>query len=281
MESIPIQKKILNPEQYEHILSQEKILLFYLDGDSILFSGPWQSLLGHFPPSETDIHPDDFSVLSFCHEMLTANGQFSAELRLRQIDGDFIWYRLHCHKNSNISGSLICCQQEKLLQDQIDKDALTGLLNQCAGRRKAEQLLQDSPSCSLFLLDLDDFKKVNDTYGHLMGDEVLALAGQVLCDCFPDAPVIARMGGDEFMILLPEALCMEELQQHCLQLQSRMARLSTPLRCSVGIAITEQGKHSYIDLFNLADRALYQVKKNGKNGFCLANSMDGTQPFPR
>lgn len=261
----------LPPEQYEKLLAQANVLLFCKDGDSLLFSGPWNQLFGHFPLHAEDVHPDDRALLCSCKEAILRDKSCCVELRLRRKDGNFVWYRLLCSAEDGLSGSLSDISREKIMQQQVDHDSLTSLLNQRAGRRYAEELLRKHSACTLILLDLDDFKQVNDRQGHLFGDEMLCLSAQAICRSFPQNATISRMGGDEFMVLLPFAADPDSMSQCFLQLRKELSLLPFPLSCSAGAALSPRNGDSYDCLFRCADHALYRVKNNGKNQLLFAD----------
>ncbi|PRO64252.1 GGDEF domain-containing protein [Alkalicoccus urumqiensis] len=138
-------------------------------------------------------------------------------------------------------------------------DMLTGLCN----RRAMTSLLKERTSGKLLLLDIDDFKKVNDTYGHPAGDEILQSLAGIIQQEMPPEGTASRWGGEEFLLYLPEATVPETnaLFQRILK---RFARLTYPgmaLSVSGGAcALADPPYHS----FSCADNALYQSKTNGK-----------------
>lgn len=152
-----------------------------------------------------------------------------------------------------------------------DHDALTGVLNRRAFYERATALLT-SPSSELQLLvvmiDLDNFKHLNDTYGHLAGDEALASVGWALRQASPGSAIIGRAGGEEFLViatlspaaadLLPSTLC------------AAIAALPHPVTASVGAAVTEwdavpDAASAIESLIATADAAMYQAKRDGGN----------------
>lgn len=152
-----------------------------------------------------------------------------------------------------------------------DHDALTGLLNRRAFYERATVLLT-SPSPELRLLvvmiDLDDFKRLNDTYGHLAGDEALASVGWALRQASPGSAVIGRAGGEEFLVMATLAAAAADLLPATLC--AAIAALPHPVTASVGAAVTEWGAvpdaaAAVESLIATADAAMYQAKRNGGN----------------
>ncbi len=162
------------------------------------------------------------------------------------------------------------------LQQRATKDALSGLLNRdtvelCIKQRLAEMTPEDT--CALFIVDLDDFKKVNDTLGHQAGDQAIRKSAQLLSGLFRANDIVGRLGGDEFAVFLcgqiTEELARETGMKICQTLQ--LALGDDPvvdLTASVGIYLSDAGQQ-FEGLYQSADLALYKAKKAGKHGFCL------------
>ena len=160
------------------------------------------------------------------------------------------------------------------VKEMASKDSLTGLFN----RRVFDELLavevrrKELMPISLLLIDLDDFKKVNDTFGHPAGDEVLATVGRILKEGCRGSDLVARYGGEEFAIMLPAtsaSLAFEIAQRLRTRLSGTVFHFNgqhQKLTASIGIAYTTGGKtDSIAHLVSRADQALYRAKKNGKN----------------
>ncbi len=163
------------------------------------------------------------------------------------------------------------------LEQMAHTDALTGLPNRALfferclmsmarARRNRERL-------ALFFIDLDGFKAVNDTAGHAVGDRVLAAVGERLRRLLRDSDIVARIGGDEFVVLLHELLLPDQAEQVANKV---LALFDTPyligehsydLGASIGIALYPDDGEDVETLLNHADSAMYQVKSGGKSGF--------------
>jgi len=151
-------------------------------------------------------------------------------------------------------------------------DPLTGLANRRALSELMERELHNaarySVNAALLLFDLDDLKQINDSGGHLAGDEALKAFAQALKSESRRGDAVARFGGDEFVIFMPQGnhagaeAAVERLYR---------AFRTRGLRCSVGIAIFPRDGTRAEDLFNAADRALYAAKQAGKNRFRFAS----------
>lgn len=157
-------------------------------------------------------------------------------------------------------------------------DQLTGLYN----RRKLDQVLSeqidlasryDTPF-SVLLLDVDFFKKVNDTYGHLMGDQLLQDLSHILTKKIRSVDILGRWGGEEFLIILPNCQLAGAMQ---LAEKIRLAIAETSFQNvgarTVSIGASDYKKGDQVEqLLQRADHALYQAKKSGRN--CVKSEME-------
>jgi diguanylate cyclase (GGDEF)-like protein len=149
-------------------------------------------------------------------------------------------------------------------------DLLTGIANR-AGTRDILQKLQNSPddTCSLIMFDIDHFKKINDSYGHKVGDEALCNLAQLIKKTIRETDHFARWGGEEFLILCPNATSKSAMTiANNLRIKVSEADLipQQTITCSFGVAESKmKGQHSITALFEGADLAMYNAKKHGRN----------------
>ncbi|MBO4912908.1 MAG: diguanylate cyclase [Butyrivibrio sp.] len=149
-------------------------------------------------------------------------------------------------------------------------DLLTGLSNKLSFEERSKEYLTDrvvGAKATLFIFDFDNFKRVNDTYGHQIGDEALKLFATILKDYFHSTDVIGRVGGDEFMALVMGATPEDFVNIRCRKIQHdlRIAKIGDASGFSCSIGICEDTKaHTFEELYKIADSALYEAKKNGK-----------------
>ncbi|WP_321962354.1 diguanylate cyclase [Paraburkholderia sp. J7] len=161
-----------------------------------------------------------------------------------------------------------------LLQKQAVTDELTGLPNRREFADTVEKLLESDNTLSVFILDIDYFKKINDSYGHDIGDEVLRVLAKVVMNSDCRIRVFARWGGEEFVAALPDfdieqaTAAAEELRLTIEQRNFEHTwRLGKPVPFTVSIGVTERlpGEHDLGPLIKRADLALYRAKDNGRN----------------
>lgn len=169
-------------------------------------------------------------------------------------------------------------EERELLRHKSQTDILTGLWNRAGAEELITNEIQRSTTTdALLMLDLDNFKDVNDTYGHFEGDRVLLETAVLLTEVFSNS-IVARLGGDEFVIYKTE-VSEASIGILCEQLLSRINNLpcmqerKTYLSLSIGVVITNH-RYSLEALLKHADRKLYDVKRDGRNGYQIYIDLD-------
>jgi len=169
-------------------------------------------------------------------------------------------------------------------------DAKTGLLNATTWQREAEvqvaRAVRTRTPLAVAMLDLDHFKAVNDTHGHLTGDLALSAVSDVLRSGLRDYDVAGRFGGEEFSVLLPHTAG-AEASAIAERLREQVAALIIPARTSgdqplrltvsIGVAAISGSRRDVDDLLAAADHALYQAKRSGRNMVCVVSDSPGDQ----
>ena len=163
------------------------------------------------------------------------------------------------------------------LAQQATTDHLTGLLNRRELEDRAQELIEGSrrqgEPLSLLLLDVDKFKTINDTFGHEAGDEVLQLLARVAAQTIRHLDVVARLGGEEFVVMMPEtdkaqALAMAERLRRIYERQSfehSWKQDPIPFTVSIGVTTLTTEDDDLAKPLKRADEALYRAKNNGRN----------------
>ena len=169
---------------------------------------------------------------------------------------------------------------ERLHEQRTIKNANTDFLTNLNNRRSLFDHLENSkeiPRITFISVDLDNFKQVNDVYGHHMGDEALLIVTRVMQECFPK-DFLVRMGGDEFLIVLGREDGIEQVKEYVKEFQEKLRseyskyEEFSELTSSIGIAsaaLAQCGEYDFRSILRCSDNALYKAKNGGKNKFCV------------
>lgn len=162
-------------------------------------------------------------------------------------------------------------RREMFLIEQSERDALTMLYNTAATRRHVETLLREVHEGKhvMLIIDIDDFKLINDNYGHSVGDRVIVEFASELRASFRDSDIIGRIGGDEFLVLMRNypsvSFIRSKLNAVCGHMSSKVFnQVDRSITTSIGVALYPEHGATYDELFEKADEMLYQVKESGK-----------------
>ena len=285
-------------------LSEGIILEWDIVGNVLTCSDRWEQRFGYSihqiskdtPLSKlAHIHPDDAPQLrKIMRRMLAEKSAEAVDVRIANSEGRYLWSRIRARANYDSNGNptsvnAIIYDIDELKRDalamkrQAELDGLTKLLNKNSAQQAVMEYLAERSSDSmaaLLVMDLDNFKTVNDSLGHLYGDAVLTQIGTTLRNLFRSHDIMGRIGGDEFMILLKDIPSKEVALERCQLLvdtfRELLQRLMPKLQVSVsvGAALAPVHGSSYADLFQHADEALYTAKRNGKCQYHLYSARD-------
>ena len=189
--------------------------------------------------------------------------------------------------NILIAFSYVLMLSERLntqLQNMADTDVLTGLLSRRAFIDRMKRILSraqhDNTALSFLVLDIDNFKNINDTYGHFTGDELLKKYADVMKGCFRSEDIIGRLGGEEFAIAISNidnaaaVKVAERLRSEIENVSILCNDKPVSTTISIGIADLHKNVNGYETLFREADAALYRAKNMGRNRIIIAESQD-------
>ena len=160
------------------------------------------------------------------------------------------------------------------LRMRAEQDSLTRLLNARTTRELAEDYLGTrEKACAMIVIDVDNFKRINDTYGHMVGDQAMIGAAATIKKFFRANDVVGRIGGDEFLVLMRDVDRQEIVDMRCEQIVQGFHQIEfgqhpgDTMSCTVGAVFTETPGLDYDALFGFADRAMYKAKSAGKGRF--------------
>jgi diguanylate cyclase (GGDEF)-like protein len=172
-------------------------------------------------------------------------------------------------------------EQEKILQEKARRDPLTKLLDKEETQHMVDCMIAGQPDSqyAMLLIDIDDFKLINDTFGHTYGDTVIFDVASTIREQFRGVDVVGRIGGDEFLVFMKDAdmdTAVEKAQKLCLALEKEYTGSDITRKISVSIGLSEYGRdgNDYQMMMEKADHAMYRVKKTGKNSYAIANADD-------
>ena len=204
-----------------------------------------------------------------------------AELRLKSISGEYHWFGCHYKTITSDTGTVVKVvgkladisrqrSREQELREQAMRDVLTGIYNK-AGEKLIDGMVKEKGQGLFLMLDLNDFKSINDTMGHAAGDAILTELGRVLKGNCRENDIVARIGGDEFVMFLPGVFDRQTGKRKIGEIQEslRTVRISTwgirGIKASIGAALCPEDGMDYGTLYKAADEAMYQAKEQSKN----------------
>ena len=272
--------------------------------DRFVCSEKWENRFGYPIKSEnfsrqianvSRFHPDDLTALrEKIQRLLTETCTEFVDARIANSEGRYLWSRIRASSLPDTQGRIAYVigvihdinelkSDVQTLKQQAERDALTKLLNRASTQQAVENYLANrtpEKQAALLVLDMDDFKAVNDNYGHLYGDAVLTQIGTNLRNLFRSHDIIGRIGGDEFLVLMKDTSNTEIVRDRCEllvktfrdQMQQLMPDLSVSI--SVGCALIPVHGNSYQELFRHADNALLVAKRTGKCQYKIYNPQD-------
>lgn len=242
--------------------------------------------------------PDDFPSVTVQYQLAVAGKRPSpVEIRMMRTNGRSpVWCQLWLGAVSDENGPIrllamlldISRQKHEVeaLKLKSELDPLTQLYNRGATIQAIDQIFKESPDDShiLILMDIDNFKAVNDNYGHVHGDLTLSAVACRLRDNSRSDDIIGRVGGDEFVLFFRSFSDRIAAKHKARQICAALRQISVPgcpglqISGSLGIACSPENGNTYAELFAKADSAMYNAKHNGKDSHCFASDLPPADP---
>lgn len=287
-----------NEEQVRTLIDNSPLLLLALDSKGLIHhvSHFGASQLGYLPDHLIGhpfhiLHPEAQAteIQSYLQTLsqLNIGETHSREAQMIQADGTLIWARQNArrvHDHRGVPQLLLACEDVSKVRSLTEQlhymahhDALTALPNHTLFRNTLEELItaadRQPHAFAMLFIDLDGFKKVNDSLSHAIGNELLCQVAQRLQDAVTPTDLVARLGGDEFVVLLPHAQSPEDVARMA---QTILAQLRTPFHLrthkifiggSIGISLYPSQGETSSELMKHADLAMYCAKAQGRNNY--------------
>lgn len=293
----------LSLDRYQIITNQTNDVIFEWDilQDSLEVTSNWEKKFGtrrfHNGGSLYEIlrnedlpvfAPEDMHlVYETIHKIKEGQPYLELEIRICHENRSHIWCRIRMTQQFGqdgnavkVIGVLIDIDREKKrtqsLKKQAEQDALTGMYNKMTTQALIrDYVAKEGASGAMLIIDIDNFKQVNDTLGHLYGDAVLSNLARNMTDSFRETDILGRIGGDEFLLFLKEVNTLAGAQTNAVKILKLFEQLKVngkqhrDISCSIGISMFPADGTDFVTLYQRADYALYEAKKAGKNRYAF------------
>jgi PAS domain S-box/diguanylate cyclase (GGDEF) domain len=301
-----MQIESINDESYRMIMEQTDDIIFEYDTieKTYFHTANFKKNFGYEPTRtgflgslEYDyVHPDD--VLGFAEmfeKMKLERKLTEAEIRIINSEGEYLWTRIYMlgvydreGKLARVIGKIVNIHEKKKELQQLKEMAVTDSATGVYNKKTTEDMIRTFlygegkyGKHAMFMIDIDDFKGVNDDHGHRVGDTVITVLGAELNRIFRATDIKGRIGGDEFMVLMKDIEGMELIVSKASAIcgifeNGEFESKKISVSASIGIAIYNKDGSTYEALYEAADRALYDCKNYQKGTFSFCKEADLT-----
>ncbi len=248
------------------------------------FNGRTREYAGRF------VHLDDFDAYvellnaeSLLEKHYRGESACSMEYRERLAEGKYRWLKVSVETvqypdSDEVEVFLMyedidaLKRREQAAKSRAELDPITGVLNRASFTERFDRLLQEMPDCrhALILVDIDGFKQLNDTFGHMAGDQALADMAESLRRAVRGEDLLGRLGGDEFLICLRNIPNEAVVEKKAVQIQALLRKafsLDIHISASMGIALFPESGRDFKTLYHNVDAALFTAKESGRDSF--------------
>lgn len=297
--------KYLQSWRKKNDADEERYLLLEQFSDTVLFDYDSRNDIIRFTPNATQLFPiADWTQSGFLKYLSQSQNVYPADqatmeevmtgkvrgeknevrVRLRHPSGERYYWCLIQYKYiyekgrfANVIGKIVDIDEQQRHEDhlveQALRDGLTNLYNKAASKKLIDQCLLEDRSGLLFMIDVDNFKYINDTYGHFEGDHALQAISECLKSIFRSNDIIGRIGGDELLVYMRKAgatgIVLQKMSMFWRLLSVYAEKYEIPITLSIGISRFPSDGQNFEELYVAADKALYEAKNHGKQQFCL------------
>lgn len=294
------EKLKISLERHKIITDQTNDIIFEWDiqQDSFNFSLNWKKKFGYDPmdtlksaeiPTKSHLYKED--AIAFYHMLLEVKKgtpYLEKEVRIQKEDGSYIWCNARITTQFDDNGKPISAvgvfididdvkkASEKLIE-KAQRDPLTKLYNKATVQNLIEKALIPNQKHALMIIDIDNFKNINDSMGHLFGDAFLCEVSKHIQENIEDKDIVGRIGGDEFIVFINDITSIEDIQMRANKIIQVFHNIEIKeveqqhISSSIGIAVYPTHGNDFLTLYKNADLTLYEAKKEGKNKYLICN----------
>ncbi|MBR4342630.1 MAG: diguanylate cyclase [Lachnospiraceae bacterium] len=261
-------------DNYNNFYAGNNVITDFLKGDQI--NAPF-------------VCDDDLEKFSELFRILITLGEnVDEQLRITNINGNYVWCRMIAMPVRDKTGAVrevigkiinIDLHKKELarLETKAMRDPLTGALNKEYTKIFIERYMDENPDKNgmLFVVDIDKFKEINDTYGHIAGDHIIVSVVKAITASFRSSDIVGRIGGDEFVVFacnvqkkedqIKQAQKLQGVLRQSVEFNGKMIKKSA----SIGVSMFPYHGNTYEQLVDCADKALYAVKGGGRDAFIM------------
>lgn len=282
--------------EYSTYFLDNNMVIYNIDKEFTKITGYTKEDIKNNKITQTDliVEEDRLGYSELVHKCIQKKGEAYIEHRIKRKDGSCVY--VYCLGFESIEDGKkvfvvklidiektfpMYLQQDNLEKEYREKneklykaaklDSLTSLLRRIVFEDRISDILKTNKKATLIMIDIDDFKNVNDTYGHNVGDEKLIDVAKILTESSPKNALISRLGGDEFAIYIPDNN-KSNITKTINKIMSKKENYnkSTDVKISLSIGAKIMSKcSSFDDLYKEADLELYKAKENGKNCYFI------------